>query len=97
MDRLFLWDDAPGSHVEPIAEQGLTPEEVESAFDNIKTRVATLARAWADCEVRLKSHGLATVATRWHRLASISLVNTNRSMTWRPTHVWHTLATRFPS
>ncbi|MFM9961539.1 MAG: hypothetical protein ACKV2Q_09960 [Planctomycetaceae bacterium] len=38
MDRLFLWDDALGSHVEHIAEHGLTPEEVESAFDNIETR-----------------------------------------------------------
>jgi len=37
MNRLFLWDDAPGSHVEHIAEHGLTPEEVESAFDNLET------------------------------------------------------------
>jgi hypothetical protein len=36
MDRLFLWDDAPGGNVEHIAEHGLTPEEVESAFDNIE-------------------------------------------------------------
>lgn len=28
----------PGSHVEHIAKHGLTPEEVESAFDNIETR-----------------------------------------------------------
>ena len=37
MARLFLWAADPGSHVEPIAEHGLTPEEVESAFDNLET------------------------------------------------------------
>ena len=37
MDTLFLWDDAPGGNVEHIAEHGLTPEEVESAFNNIET------------------------------------------------------------
>ena len=36
-DRLFLWDAPRGSHVEPIAEHGRTPEEVESAFDNLET------------------------------------------------------------
>ena len=38
LNRLFLWDDAPGSHVEHIAEHGLTPEEVESAFESLETR-----------------------------------------------------------
>ena len=37
MDRLFLWDDGPDGNVEHIAEHGLTPDEVESAFDNIET------------------------------------------------------------
>ena len=37
-DRLFLWEAALGSHVESIAEHGITPEEVESAFDNLETR-----------------------------------------------------------
>lgn len=36
MHRLFLWDDGPGGNVEHISEHGLTPEEVESAFDNIE-------------------------------------------------------------
>ena len=43
MDRLFLWDDAPGGNVEHIAEHGLTPEEVESAFENIETE--TISRS----------------------------------------------------
>ena len=38
MNRLFLWEAALLSHVESIAEHGLTPEEVESAFDNLETR-----------------------------------------------------------
>jgi len=33
-----LWEAALGSHVESIAEHGITPEEVESAFDNLETR-----------------------------------------------------------
>ena len=41
MDRLFLWDDSPGGNVEHIAEHGLTPEEVESAFDNIETETTS--------------------------------------------------------
>ena len=41
MDRMFLWDDAPGSNVEHIAEHGLAPEEVESAFDNIETETTS--------------------------------------------------------
>ena len=36
MERMFLWDDAPGGNVEHVAEHGLTPEEVESAFDDIE-------------------------------------------------------------
>lgn len=36
MGKLSLWDDAPGGNVEHIAEHGLTPDEVESAFDNIE-------------------------------------------------------------
>ena len=41
MDRLFLWDDALGGNVEHIAEHGLTPEEVESAFDNIENETTS--------------------------------------------------------
>ena len=41
MDRLFLWDDAPGGNVEHVAEHDLTPEEVESAFDNIETETTS--------------------------------------------------------
>jgi hypothetical protein len=41
MDRLFLWDYSPGGNVEHIAEHGLTPEEVESAFDSIETETAS--------------------------------------------------------
>ncbi|MCA9120433.1 MAG: hypothetical protein H6822_09610 [Planctomycetaceae bacterium] len=36
MDVLFLWDDAPSGNVEHVAEHGLTPDEVESAFNNIE-------------------------------------------------------------
>ena len=43
MDRMFLWDDAPGSNVEHIAEHGLTPEEAESAFDNVENE--TISRS----------------------------------------------------
>jgi len=32
---IFCWDDDPGGNVEHIAEHGLTPDEVESAFDDI--------------------------------------------------------------
>ena len=35
MDRMFLWIDEPSGNVEHIAEHGLTPDEVESAFDDI--------------------------------------------------------------
>ena len=31
--RMFLWVDDPGGNAEHIAEQGLTPNEVESAFE----------------------------------------------------------------
>lgn len=41
MDRLFLWDDGPGGNVEHIAEHGLMPDEVESAFDNIETETTS--------------------------------------------------------
>ena len=41
MDRMFLWDDGPGGNVEHIAEHGLAPEEVESAFDNIETETTS--------------------------------------------------------
>jgi hypothetical protein len=41
MDRLFLWDDSRGGNVEHIAEHGLTPEEVESAFDSIETETTS--------------------------------------------------------
>ena len=43
MDVLFLWDDAPGGNVEHVAEHGLTPDEVESAFNNIETE--TISRS----------------------------------------------------
>ena len=33
---LFCWDDNEGGNVDHIAEQGLTPDEVESAFDDIR-------------------------------------------------------------
>lgn len=36
MGRMFLWDHSPGGNVEHIAEHGLTPAEVESAFENIE-------------------------------------------------------------
>lgn len=38
---MFLWDDAPGGNVEHVAEHGLTPEEVESAFDHIELRTVS--------------------------------------------------------
>jgi hypothetical protein len=44
MDRLFLWDDSPEGNVEHIAEHGLTPEEVESAFDSIEPKLPAFDR-----------------------------------------------------
>ena len=41
MDRMFLWDYGPGGNVEHIAEHGLTPDEVESAFDLIETETTS--------------------------------------------------------
>lgn len=41
MDQLFLWDDESGGNVEHVADHGLTPEEVESAFDNIETETTS--------------------------------------------------------
>jgi uncharacterized DUF497 family protein len=41
VDRSFLWDDSPGGNVEHIAEHGLTPEDVESAFENIEKRTTS--------------------------------------------------------
>jgi len=43
MDVLFLWGDAAGGNVEHVAEHGLTPDEVESAFNNIETE--TISRS----------------------------------------------------
>ena len=37
----ILWDDSPGGNVEHIAEHGLTPEDVESAFDNIELQTTS--------------------------------------------------------
>jgi len=41
MESLFLWDGGPGGNVEHIAEHGLTPEEVESAFGNVETETTS--------------------------------------------------------
>ena len=38
---MFLWLDDPGDNVEHIAEHGLTPDEVESAFDDIVTETTS--------------------------------------------------------
>ena len=43
MGRMFLWVDDPGGNVEHIAEHGLTPAEVESAFDAIELK--TISRS----------------------------------------------------
>ena len=39
----IIWDDPddPEGNVQHIAEHGLTPEEVESAFDNIETETTS--------------------------------------------------------
>ena len=34
---MFLWVDDPGGNAEHLAEHGLTPDEVESAFNDIET------------------------------------------------------------
>ena len=31
----YLWDDEEGGNVEHIAEHGLTPDDVEHAFENV--------------------------------------------------------------
>jgi len=41
--RMFLWLDDPGGNVEHIAEHGLAPDEVESAFDD--TVIETTSRS----------------------------------------------------
>ncbi len=41
MGTMFLWVDDPGGNVEHIAEHGLTPDEVESAFDDIETETTS--------------------------------------------------------
>ncbi len=41
MDKMFLWVDDAGGNVEHIGEHGLTPDEVESAFDNIETETTS--------------------------------------------------------
>lgn len=43
MGRMFLWLDDPGGNVEHVAEHGLTPEEVESAFEDIE--IVTTSRS----------------------------------------------------
>jgi hypothetical protein len=43
MDCLFLWNEDPGGNVEHVAEHDLTPEEVESAFEDIVSE--TVSRA----------------------------------------------------
>ena len=66
-DRLFLWEAALVSHVESIAEHASLPKRWSPRSTTSKPEVATLARAWADCEARRISHGLATVATSLDR------------------------------
>jgi hypothetical protein len=41
MSQVFLWDDAPGGNVEHIAEHGLTPDMVESAFEFIERQTTS--------------------------------------------------------
>ena len=41
MERMFLWVNDPGGNVEHVAEHGLTPEEVESAFDDIESETTS--------------------------------------------------------
>jgi uncharacterized DUF497 family protein len=41
VDRMFLWDHSPGGNVEHISEHDLTPEEVESAFDNVEAETTS--------------------------------------------------------
>ena len=41
MDKMFLWGDDPGGNVEHIAEHGLTPDEVESAFNDVETETTS--------------------------------------------------------
>ena len=43
MDSLFLWNIDPGGNVDHVAEHDLTPEEVESAFEDIERE--TVSRA----------------------------------------------------
>ncbi len=39
--KMFLWVDDPGGNVEHIAEHGLTPAELESAFDDVETETTS--------------------------------------------------------
>ncbi len=41
MGSMFLWVDDHGGNVEHIAEHGLTPDEVESAFDDIQVETTS--------------------------------------------------------
>ena len=41
MGRMCLGVDDPGGNVEHIAEHGLTPAEVEAAFDDIETETTS--------------------------------------------------------
>ena len=41
MSRMFLWVEGPGGNVEHIAEHGLTPDEVESAFEDIEVETTS--------------------------------------------------------
>ena len=43
MGRMFLWVNDPGGNVEHVAEHGLTPAEVESAFDDIELETTSRA------------------------------------------------------
>ena len=60
---LFCWDDNEGGNVDHIAEQGLTPDEVESAFDVMQQKLLTSVATPTSKEHQVCFSGAAVVGT----------------------------------
>ncbi len=60
---LFCWDDDEGGNVDHIAEHGLTPDEVESAFNVIRQKLPTSVATSTSKEHHVCSSGVAAVGT----------------------------------
>lgn len=57
MFATIIWDDEPGGNVEHIAENGLTPDEVDEILDDEKIPTAFSASTGRPCKFGWTSTG----------------------------------------